>query len=241
MAPVATFAHVERVQCPYCHRTDDVPREAASRLAFLRARAAELRAVRQELTAMDQRVARTLEDGTWLRGTLLAAIGPFSLIMIFLVLPGLYYGGAAGGLMGFGMLAQLLGIILGMALPYRALSRRYLRVIRPRILARAPERPGAPARCRICGGPIEVHGSPFVDCHFCGSTNLVTHELVHECRRFLDAELAEYRYRAHAAHRDIEHHHRLVRRGIVLGNVLGGLLGGAAFSALVAGIWHLAR
>ena len=49
-------------------------------------------------------------------------------------------------------------------------------------------RTSSSARCRVCGGPIEVRGSAFVACAFCGSTNLVTTELARECHRFLDAE-----------------------------------------------------
>jgi hypothetical protein len=241
MTPVHAALDVERVQCPYCRRVDDVPRDAERRLAFLHARAAELRAARQEIADKDRRVAEVIEHGTWLRGTLLAALGPTSIILFLLVLPGLYYGGPAGALMGLGMLSQLGGIVLGMALMYRAASRRYLRHVRPRILARAPERPGAPARCRICGGPIEVRGSAFVACGFCGSTNLVTPELVHECRRFLDAELAEYQYRAHAASHAIDEHHRILGRGIVLGNLVGSMLGSAAFCGLIALIWYATR
>jgi hypothetical protein len=240
MAPVYVTHEIETVQCPYCRRIDEVPREAGQRLAFLRARAAELRGARQELANMDLRVAGVIEDGAWLRGTLLAALGPTALILIFLVLPGLHVGGPQGALIGLAMLSQLGGILLGMALVYRAASRRYLRLVRPRILARAPERPGAPARCRICGGPIEIRGAAFVGCGFCGSTNLVTAELVHECDRFLEAEIAEYRHRAHAAAGAIDAHHQLLGRGLVLGNLLGSMLGAAAFAGLIAVIWHAA-
>jgi hypothetical protein len=234
MVPGARFGSIELVQCPYCRRTEEVPYEAAQRIEFLRSRAAELRAARQALTDLDRRTAEVLEDGRWLRGTLLAALGPTALIVGLVVLPGFYVGGAFGMMIGMKLLAQLGGTVLGMVLSYRAVAHRYLRVIRPRILARAPERPGAPARCRVCGGPVEVRGSAFVACSFCGSTNLVTRELVRECRRFLDAEIAEYRYRASSANRTVEEHHQLMRRGLVLGNVLGSIAVPYALSALVS-------
>ena len=238
MAPVELSGDIERVQCLYCYRIDDVPHDAAGRIAFLRSRAAELRAARQELTDADRRAVALIEDGTWLRGTLLAALGPTATIVVLVVLPGVYATGWFGMMIGMGLLAQLASVVLGMALAYRAVGRRYRRVVRPRILARAPERAGAPARCRICGGPVEVRHSPFVACEFCGAANVVTRELVHECGRFLDAEIAEYRYRASAAGREIEAHHRLLRRGVVLGNVLGSLVGG---NAVYLVIWIIAR
>ncbi len=241
MAPVGATGELERMQCRYCQLLDDVPRDAASRDLFLRGRAAELRGVQQGLTDSDRKVAEVLEDGRWIRGTLLAALGPTALILLLVVLPGVAVGGATGALVGVGLLSQLGGIVLGMWLAYRGLARRYLKLIRPRILARPPERPGAPARCRVCGGPIHDHGSIFTDCRFCGSANLISRELMSEAHRFLEAEVAEYRRRAARAEREIASHHQLMRRGVVAGNVLGSMLGSAAAAAVVAAIWHFAR
>lgn len=242
MAPFATAGlagELDRLHCRFCQLVDDVPRDAALRLAFLRARAAELRRTRQALSDTDRRVAEVLEDGRWIRGTLLAALGPLSLILLLVVLPAALTGGAKGALIGLGLISQLTGIVLGMWLAYRAVSRRYLRTIRPRILARAPERPGAPARCRVCGGAIEFRGAAFCDCSFCGAANLIGTDLLRDAHRFLGEEVAEYQRRAAGAEREVATHHKLMAYGIVAGNILGSMLGAAALTALGAALWNL--
>jgi hypothetical protein len=54
---------------------------------------------------------------------------------------------------------------------------RYLRTVRPHLLARPPRAHGHAARCRVCSGELPKGGEPIVACKYCRSENVVGREL----------------------------------------------------------------
>ncbi|MBL9106327.1 MAG: hypothetical protein JNL82_35720 [Myxococcales bacterium] len=220
-----------RVRCDFCRHEDDLPADAADRLDFLRRRLAAVRAARQGLADADRRIVAMIEGG-WLSGTLKAALGPLALILGLVVLPALLAPVAgdrearvAGLAAGLALVLRLAAVVGGMVGAWLLAARRYRRVIRPRLLARVPAAPGSPARCRACGGPLRVLHHAFVDCPYCGATNLLTAELTRERDRLLAAELGEYRRRAAQADGLAREHARLVSAGIFFGNLAGSVAG----------------
>ncbi|MFM2421372.1 MAG: hypothetical protein RL385_6095, partial [Pseudomonadota bacterium] len=81
------------------------------------------------------------------------------------------------------VLASLCSYVLG--------RRRYLREVTPLLAARAPLAPGAPLRCRVCGGPLHTpREAVFWRCEYCQSTHLLPDRHAHEHAEALGAELA---------------------------------------------------
>jgi DNA-directed RNA polymerase subunit RPC12/RpoP len=220
-----------RVRCDFCGHREALPADAADRVAVLRRRLASVRAAHQDLAAGDRRIIAMIEGG-WLSGTLKAATGPLTIILLLVVLPALAvdpHADPAARVIAVGhalaLLVRLLAVVGAMVTAWLLVARRYRRVVRPRLLARVPAAPGSPARCRACGGPLTVDREAFVACPYCGATNLLTAELTRERDRLLAAEQDEYRRRAAQADGFAREHARLASAGIFLGNTAGMIAG----------------
>jgi hypothetical protein len=119
------------------------------------------------------------------------------------------------------VVVAMIATVGGMVLAYTLVARRYMRRIRPRILARAPREPGAPVRCRVCGGDLPPGHGAWIECRYCHAMNLVTPEIARDRARLLEAETREYELRARGAAVLLAEHVRLMSGGILLGNVAG--------------------
>jgi hypothetical protein len=99
--------------------------------------------------------------------------GGFVVAMTFAI--GLASGGAAGA---FGPMAgsvlPLASGLGGVALAFVFVRRRLRAVLGPILAAAPPATPGAPSRCRSCGGDIGYGSAGIVQCRYCGSSNLAT-------------------------------------------------------------------
>jgi hypothetical protein len=210
--------------CAYCGATEPMPPDLESRLALLRKRVDELRSEKLELDRMDRRVAGMADD-VWLRGTLKAALGPLTLIVAIVVWTAIMGENTRDSIATMlGLVIQLVSVVGGMVLGFVLLARHYKKHVRPQILARVPEAPGSPARCRVCGGDLTA-GHGIVECPWCRFTNFVGPELSRQRDALLAKEIDEYRRRQSGGRLAIDRHHARVRIAILVGNVAGMLLG----------------
>lgn len=121
---------VTRVCCDFCRHEDDLPADAADRLAAVRA-------ARQGFADTDRRIVTMIEGG-WLSGTLKAALGPLALILGLVVLPGLLApvaGDREARVAGLALVLRLAAVD-----PPLAVERAAIRARRPRT-GSAPRRP----------------------------------------------------------------------------------------------------
>ena len=195
--------------CRYCGRHDQLPPDELGRVLEIKNR----------LTLAQQRAAT-------LRGVDAALAGIFEDRGAFLRVSGLYF--AVAGLVFATTLvsfctsvlpsvdklpsAALLQMVVSSALgPLLTLSigasfsialwrgkAHYKRSVRPLLIARAPQMPGAACRCRACGGELPRAERADVRCVYCDTTNLVPKEL-HGAQAqalFEQAEAARHALRA---------------------------------------------
>lgn len=85
--------------------------------------------------------------------------------------------------------ASPLLFMAGFALVGNAWIGRKIGALRLRLAATPPPRPGEPAACHVCGGPVTSSGAEaFSRCGYCGADNLVLPEVLH---RRVDAAVAD--------------------------------------------------
>jgi hypothetical protein len=149
---------ITRVRCDFCRHEDDLPADAADRLAFLRGRLAAVRAARQGFADTDRRIV-TMKGG-WLSGTLKAALGPLALILGLVVLPGLLApvaGDREARVAGLALVLRLAAVDPPLAVERAAIRARRPRTgsapRRPRRSAAEPARPDGRSR-RLVPGPV---------------------------------------------------------------------------------------
>ena len=90
----------------------------------------------------------------------------------------------------------VLGITISFPLALLVGRFSYSRKVRPLLSARPPFQPGAPMRCRACGGDLHHATDAFVTCRFCRTPNVLAHDAARSMARRLDKEIAGYRQRA---------------------------------------------
>ncbi|MCH9687547.1 MAG: hypothetical protein K0V04_39300 [Deltaproteobacteria bacterium] len=218
--------------CRYCGATDSLPIEVGARVHALRQRLRSLWWAKDQLHQQDIMFCEQLER-TWLPGTLRALIGPLSICTVLAL--GMAYAANdwRSALWGGGLAAAFVAVAAGMIGGFLLAKRRYQRTVRPWITALVPSSPGARSRCHCCGGKLPPVQDAFIECHYCGATNLVTPELAQRRAQDLERETAAYRSRAQGAAVLIREHVGHVRRAIQLGHLAGfglvGLVGLASF------------
>jgi hypothetical protein len=87
------------------------------------------------------------------------------------------------------------GVALSICLALAIARRSYRLAVRPLLFARAPTAPGAPVRCRACGGPLPDRRDALVQCAYCNTQNLVTEELLQNRTELLQQEHRFYQDR----------------------------------------------
>ncbi|MCA9585637.1 MAG: hypothetical protein KC657_09785 [Myxococcales bacterium] len=93
----------------------------------------------------------------------------------------------------------ILGITLSFPVALLVGRFSYRRSVRPHLAARPPHYPGAPMRCRACGGDLPATRDAITACRFCRTANALAADLARDAQRQLDAEIAAYRARASGA------------------------------------------
>lgn len=193
LAPVA-------VRCGFCQATEELPREPAERVARLRARLAQIRWAQGAEEGPALALTRTLE--WWRAHTLPMVFGMFLLVCaasamsvahVFDLPRALWPSALVSAL---AMPASAAAIFGGVTLGFLGSMRAFIRDVRPALEACAPAAPGAPMRCRACGGDLPPGGAGgFVRCGYCAADNLVTDAIAREREARLDRELHERRRR----------------------------------------------
>jgi hypothetical protein len=90
----------------------------------------------------------------------------------------------------------VLGITLSFPLALLVGRRSYEKNVKPLLSARPPTFPGAPMRCRACGGDLPPARDGLVPCRFCNTQNVLGAVLAEDVARRLDEEIAAYRAQA---------------------------------------------
>jgi DNA-directed RNA polymerase subunit RPC12/RpoP len=194
------------LRCPYCGTEDRLPQDELSRALELKGRIARAANAVAQVQGFQGTLSTIFEErGAYFRVTgIYLVLG--SVILVYTAvqayptlssvppeyLPGMIVTSLSGGLFVFGLAAAF-----AIALAIGRIS--YRRNVRPQLLARAPKVPGAPARCRGCGGELADEKGPLIRCRYCSTPNLVTPEIQRDRERLLAAETESYRARARGA------------------------------------------
>lgn len=240
-SPMGSPDRLAAMTCPNCGAHTVLPVELAARRAFLIAWLTRARQAADLFT--DEQAVRIsqLERDSYSQATMLAALPTVGILIATVVGPAVVQafrrppGPFGREVLEFGQacgwLGAMLGIVAGLVLANRRRRRIYREQLRDLIACLPPEA-GVSARCRYCGGPIELTEG-FVTCTYCGACNLATANVArhatsaHRRRaRVFDVRAAEVcaAERAHVAKlvSEIRFGHALGM--IVLGPVFAGVL-----------------
>jgi hypothetical protein len=193
----ARMLDVQHLECQYCGQRDQLPTDAILRNIDLRARIDGARAMLAQLDGLSLAMARMYEgSGGLLRvgvplvalfGTMLAS-NLYSAFQTNNTAPEalrtcLVVNMAASSAM---LWVLPLGIFAGLLIA----RFRYRKHVRPWLLARAPLVEGAPARCRVCGAPIEtLTNAVWCTCRHCQTQNLLVGEVFqHRAQRLVQEQ-----------------------------------------------------
>jgi len=168
------------VHCAYCGADDRLPADDLSRALELKRRLTHATRAVAQLDGMSAALARVFEQ----RGAFLRATGTW--LFVFLLVVGYAIVGSWSGierapakLQATLVVEALLGpmwiggVTLGIAVALFVGRVGYRRTVRPLLVARPPRAPGAPMRCRACGGDLPDGAGPFVPCGYCRTQNLI--------------------------------------------------------------------
>lgn len=203
----ATDVHFDlTVRCRFCGTTDRLPADAAARALEIRERLAQAAAHATQLAAGEASMAALFEGTGMLRRNLMT-VAPIAALMLFGAGVNLTYmlslpDGAVAGtrlqmlVSSLQSVAWIVGIALGIVVAFLVGRSSYQHQVRCKIAPRPALYPGAPLRCRACGGNLPMQRAAQVACSFCGTQNLMTAVASADAKRQLDAEVAGYRARA---------------------------------------------
>lgn len=191
------------VRCDYCGSREELPADAAQRVALLRTRLSEIRWAQQSLEAPALAIAQLAETYPKLIApgvifmVVVACLGSAQMLAHAFEVP------AAGALRANLLLSALtgplqIGFVLASVVGGAIFGlRRYATELRPLLEARPP-RQGDAYRCRCCGGPIHAssHHGAFLTCSYCSTQNLLGPSTAAHRAEQLERELEDYRARA---------------------------------------------
>lgn len=194
------------VRCRFCGTMDRLPANAAARALDIRERLSQAAAHATQLAAGEAAMAALFENPSMLRRNLASMATVLGIVLLSTV-GGIVYTAATMSSAPLGMslevfvsslqgLVWIVGVGLGIVLSFLVGRSTYQRHVRTQIAPRPALYPGAPLRCRACGGNLPMQRATQVACSFCGTQNLMTAVAAADARRQLDAEVAGYRARA---------------------------------------------
>jgi hypothetical protein len=191
------------LECPYCGAKDKLPDNELDRALELKRRVGSRAASVAQLEGLSAALASIFED----RGAFLRVTSPWLVVAVLVTVWQLLGSWSAIDkapsnlklpLMLYAAMGTLWisGICLAFVVALAVGRSRYRRAVRPLLMARPPRRPGAPSRCRACGGDLPDDRGPLIRCRFCRTHSLVTPELQSNREQLLRDEEAAYRSQA---------------------------------------------
>ncbi len=190
------------LRCPYCGAVDRLPADALTRALELKRRLGDAARSVAQVEGLERALSSIFEQ----RGAFLRATGTylffFMLVTAWAALSAYRVVVDAPGELQLAILLNAAmgpcfvgGLVVAMAFSLFVGRVSYRRKIRPLLFARPSRIPGAPARCRACGGDLPHAEGPLMSCRFCATQNLVTPEIERDRARMLDNEVAFHRSR----------------------------------------------
>jgi hypothetical protein len=169
--PVA-LASPDRIACPFCGHEAAPEPELARRLEAAAATLAGIDRQARQLSGAQRRSIRA--SGAWILAyalLLFALAAPFLLAAAIAILVLLVFDGRFNPALTAVLCAPLLVVSIAALRGMVALTRRR-RALFAACAATPPARPGEPAFCHVCAGPVELRGR-IVRCAYCDADNLV--------------------------------------------------------------------
>jgi DNA-directed RNA polymerase subunit RPC12/RpoP len=191
------------VICGYCGHRDQLPADQLGRALEIKRRLTAAKNSVANVEGMESALSEIFESraGFWrvagiyvVAGVMITAYSLWQVQpMIAKAPPGFALGLTLNALMGGLWLGGLsLSLLISMLVGRRV----YRRSVRSQLFARLPHLPGAPARCRACGGDLPDRRDAFVPCGYCNTRSLVTPELQANRQLLLERERAFYAERS---------------------------------------------
>lgn len=195
------------VQCRFCGTPDRLPPDELGRVLEIRGRLAVAAARVAQVSGTEQALAGIFEG----RRAFFTLMGPWPLLALAITtnavlgvrstlanLPAAVPDATRAELVVAAAYGPIFVIGLTLAAPFALLVGRisYRRRLRDQLSARPPLAPGAPMRCRACGGELPPARDAFVACRWCRTQNLLAPANAAETKRRLEAEAEEHRARA---------------------------------------------
>lgn len=198
------------IRCRFCGRPDQLPADAFGRAMEIKARLATASARVAQLASSEAALASIFER----RGAFWTVMGPFPVVAAVVIVVSLTSGvstlqnlpasvpdNVRLQLLLSSLYGPLFIVGLTVSFPLALLVGRisYARTVRPLLASRPPLYPGAPLRCRACGGDLPVVRDAFVRCIHCRTENVIDKDGARTAAARLDQEIAGYRARAAGA------------------------------------------
>lgn len=195
------------LRCRHCGNPDRLPPDELGRALEIRGRLTLAASRVSQLAGTEQALAGIFEK----RGAFVTVMGPWPILAVLVVayaifgtyntlsnLPAAVPDSVRLELVVAAAYGPLFVLGITISFPFALLVGRfsYSRRVRPQIAARPPFHPGAPMRCRACGGDLPHAADAFVTCRFCRTPNVVASQTAEQMKRSLDEEIAGYRQRA---------------------------------------------
>jgi hypothetical protein len=195
------------LRCVYCGNVEELPGDQQARIFELQSRLRIAAAQAAQLQGTEAALGRIFEE----KAAFVRLATPFAFVFVISIVyaavnvrtafestndTSIQLQLVAGSLMGPFLIG---GFVLSCVLALAVGRFSYARTVRPRLRARSALFPGAPMRCRACGGPLLAQRVAHVTCAYCNTTNLLSHEHAADAAKRLAEEAAEYRARAGGA------------------------------------------
>jgi hypothetical protein len=170
--------------CPYCGRREQLPANELDRMLEMRRRLAAAAMQAEQCKGVERALFSIFESGSMFSGFLGVYFAFAGFVLLYSVV-------SAWSVLTttnpdyvplmmvhvFSGPSFVLALPLSMSLALALGRRRYRKEIRPIFMARPPVAPGAPARCRVCGGSLPESSDAIRTCKYCQTTSVVTPEL----------------------------------------------------------------
>jgi uncharacterized Zn finger protein (UPF0148 family) len=193
------------LRCPYCGASEQLPQDAEARIFEVRSRLRIAAAQVAQLGGTEAALGSIFEE----RGAFLRLMSPFAFILfvsVFYAVVNMRNAFDAPEsvrlqLIASAMMSPMFIGGIAFSFPIALLVGRfmYARSVRPLLRARPPLYPGAPMRCRACGGPMPLARDGKVTCAYCNTVNILGAVQAQDVAKRLTEEAAQYRARASGA------------------------------------------
>jgi LSD1 subclass zinc finger protein len=195
------------LRCPYCGSVEQLPTDEQTRLFEVRSRLRVAAAQVAQLNGTEGALGHIFED----RGAFFRIMGPFGFVLIvsvvfavmnvvnaFAVVPASVPDAVRMQLAASALTGPMFMGGIAFSFPIALFVGRfmYARSVRPLLRARPPLYPGAPMRCRACGGPLALTRGAKGTCPYCNTINILGETLAQDAMRQLEEEAAQYKARA---------------------------------------------